>query len=297
VTAAEIAQKLGGTAPSGEWWRCRCPLHNGSSSSLALRDTVTGIAIKCFAGCHRWGILQELARRGLVRAPREDPKAGRAIAAEKEDEKRRIAHARDMWNASYPADATTQIDTYFHCRGIALPPPPTLRIHGMTYHSESGESRPAMAARIDHVERGHTGTHLTFLAITGECKATIEPNRKMFGLVAGGAVRLAAIEPDKWLIIGEGLESTLSAMQLTGLAGWAALSATGIEQIVLPPEAGRIIIAADNDMNGRGREAAEAAAQRFAKEGRKVRISMPPHIGQDFNDVLLAGEGRHAIGQ
>jgi putative DNA primase/helicase len=293
--AEEIARHLGGAERSGEWWRCRCPVHNGKSSSLALRDTTTGLAVKCFAGCTRWAIMQELARRGLIKQPQGEPKT--EIVTDKADERRRVAVARDIWVRTHPADATSQLDRYFYERGISLPPPPTIRILGMTHHSESGESRPAMAARIDHLERGHTGTHVTFLAITGECKATIDPVRKTFGLVSGGCVRLAPIQPDAWLVIGEGIESTLSAMQLTGLGGWAALSAIGIEKLVLPPEANRIIIAADNDANGRGREAAEAAAQRFAREGRKVRISMPPHIGQDFNDVLLAGEGRHAIGQ
>jgi putative DNA primase/helicase len=293
VTAAEIAQRLGGAMPAGEWWRCRCPAHNSRGSSLALRDTVTGIAVKCFAGCHHWSIIKELARRGLLRSP--DPQTEQAIAAEKAEEKRRIANARDLWNESYPADTTTQIDAYFCTRGIDLPPPPTLRVHGMLYHSQSDEKRPAMAARVDHVQRGHTGTHLTFLAIDGSCKAAIEPNRKMFGVVLGGAVRLAAVQPDNWLTIGEGIESTLSAMQLTGLPGWAALSAIGIETLVLPAEARKVLIAADNDENGRGAQAAQAAAERWAKEGRQVRISMPPIVGHDFNDVLIGMEAaRHA---
>jgi putative DNA primase/helicase len=294
MNAAEIAQKLGGDKPSGEWWRCRCPAHNGNRSSLALRDTATGLAVKCFAGCTRWQIMAELERRGLS-IVRDDPEKAAAIAEATADEKRRIANARDIWASSYLADATTQIDTYFHGRGIVLPAPPTIRICGMMYHAESGEKRPAMAARIDHIERGHIGTHLTFLAIDGSHKATIDPDRKMFGVVAGGAVRLAGIRPGNWLLIGEGIESTLAAMQLTELPGWAALSANGIESLVLPSEASKVMIAADNDENGRGAEAARLAAERWAKQGRQVRISMPPEVGQDFNDVLLAMRAvRHA---
>jgi phage/plasmid primase-like uncharacterized protein len=113
-------------------------------------------------------------------------------------------------------------------------------------------------------------------------------------LVSPSGKRLAAIQTGSWLIIGEGLESTLSAMQLTALPGWAALSATGIEELVLPPEATKVMIAADNDENGRGAEAAHKAAQRWTKQGRRVRISLPPAVGQDFNDLLLDGEGtRH----
>jgi putative DNA primase/helicase len=57
-----------------------------------------------------------------------------------------------------------------------------------------------------------------------------------------------------------------------------------------------VMIAADNDLPGRGQEAARKAAERWVREGRRVRITTPPVPGRDFNDVLLLnGEAaRHA---
>ena len=50
-----------------------------------------------------------------------------------------------------------------------------------------------------------------------------------------------------------------------------------------------VIIAADHDASGAGKEAARAAAQRWLAEGRRVRLAMPSKPGTDFNDVLSRG--------
>jgi phage/plasmid primase-like uncharacterized protein len=47
-----------------------------------------------------------------------------------------------------------------------------------------------------------------------------------------------------------------------------------------------VVICADNDANGVGQRAANAAAQHFLAEGRRVRIALPPKSGLDFNDLL-----------
>ena len=42
-------------------------------------------------------------------------------------------------------------------------------------------------------------------------------------------------DPDTELIVGEGVESTFSAMQIFGLAGWSAVYAGGLKTMELPP--------------------------------------------------------------
>ena len=88
------------------------------------------------------------------------------------------------------------------------------------------------------------------------------------------------------LVVGEGIETTLAAMQLFGRAGWSAVYAGGLKTIELPPDVRRVIIAADNDVNGVGQRNALAAYDRWTAEGRSVRIKTPPAAGADFNDVL-----------
>jgi DNA primase len=89
---------------------------------------------------------------------------------------------------------------------------------------------------------------------------------------------------DQVLMIGEGIETCLAAMQATGHPAWAALSTSGLRALDLPAEARDVIVLADGDDPGEA--AANVAALRWKREGRRVRIAQPPN-GNDFNDVLL----------
>ena len=108
----------------------------------------------------------------------------------------------------------------------------------------------------------------------------------MLGKISGGAVRLTP--PGETLVIGEGIETSLSVLQATGLPTWAALSASLFEPLVLPelPLAKNVLIAADNDDGGTGLEAARKARELWWSERRKVFIAIPA-LGKDFNDELL----------
>ena len=105
----------------------------------------------------------------------------------------------------------------------------------------------------------------------------------MLGPCRGGAVRLApAVDP---LLIGEGIETCLAAMQATSHGAWAALSTAGLRGLALPTHIRDIIVLADGDPPGEA--AAITAAARWQREGRRVRIARAP-AGADFNDLLLA---------
>ncbi|MGH7089298.1 MAG: toprim domain-containing protein [Stellaceae bacterium] len=108
------------------------------------------------------------------------------------------------------------------------------------------------------------------------------------GLISGGAVRLAALRPDAPLVIAEGVESVLAAGLMLGCPAWAALSAGGIQALVLPEGARDIVIAVDRDASGVGERAARKAVLRWAAEGRRVRLVIPDRAGCDANDLLVA---------
>ena len=72
-------------------------------------------------------------------------------------------------------------------------------------------------------------------------------------------------------------------MQISGLPGVAALSASNLAAI-RPPAARQYIIAADND--DAGRRAAAALAERLEYEGHTVQIALPRPEGLDWNDRL-----------
>jgi putative DNA primase/helicase len=304
MIAADIALALGAACRSGSWWRCRCPIHASRGTTLALHDGDRGLFVHCQAGCNRTEILAEFGRRGLIEdhgesRPIPDPEgSARRCEAEAADRRRRIAEGLDIWHESHPADATSQVPRYFASRGYSGPIPPTIRVHGvfgLYGRHPSGERRPQMIGLAEHVDYGPVGVSRTFLAIDGS--QTLDPVQLFRGPVGGGAVRLGTICPDDWLVVAEGIETTLSVMQATGLPGWAALSASGIARLILPPEARRVLIAADNDANGAGERAARGAAARWEVEGRHVSVWMSPNVGQDANDLLLAAadaEARYA---
>jgi hypothetical protein len=124
--------------------------------------------------------------------------------------------------------------------------------------------------------------HRTYLARDGAGKAPVEPQKLMLGPCRGGVVRLAL--PDSLLMIGEGIETCLSAMQATGHPAWAALSTSGLRFLGLPTNVRDVIILADGDEPGEA--VAWDCAGRWKREGRSVRIARPP-TGMDFNDLLV----------
>ena len=249
-----IAAALGDPRREGRAWRCRCPLHGGHS--LVLRDGDNGrVLATCWAGCHRRDVLAELRARGLL-GDRTVHRPRLTVPHRDEQDDRRIAWARCIWDATLPA-ARSPVARYLAGRSIELDPwPASLRWHPRC-PGPHGEPMPAMVALVEHVARGIVGIHRTY--ITPDYR---RQNRAALGPIGGGAVRLGMPRAGEWLAIGEGIESTAAAVVACGIPGWAALSAGGIRALILPPEATHIIICADHDRSGTGARAAHDAAAR-----------------------------------
>jgi putative DNA primase/helicase len=282
MIAAEIARALSSAYSSGRWWRCRCPVHGSRGATLALRNGESGLIVKCFAGCDPLNVLAELRRRGLIEDRGERRLESRSIPP-RHDNIHRIAVARRLWEAGQNA-LGSPVQRYLQSRGIQIPPPPCLRWAPACRHP-NGRVLWAMLSRIDDTDGELIGIHRTYLRPNGSGKAAVEPVKAMLGRAAGGAVRLAPAA--EVLMIGEGIETCLAAMTATGLPGWSAISAGGIEVLTLPALIKTAIILADHDRNARGERAARTAAQRWLAEGRQVEIALPPEVGCDFNDVLV----------
>ena len=87
--------------------------------------------------------------------------------------------------------------------------------------------------------------HRTFIARDGAGKAPVEPSKMILGPCHGGVVRLA--ERGEVLMVAEGIETGLAAMQATGHAAWAALSTSGLRGLDLPRDVRDVIVLADGD--------------------------------------------------
>lgn len=288
MTAEAIAKGLGGRKAGGGWM-ARCPAHDDREPSLSIS---TGdedkVLVRCHAGCDQTRVIAALRSRGLWYHG--DRHQGRAIRQQSRrpvndlpghDDARRTDGALRLWNASSPSPGTLA-ESYLRSRGLHLPVPQTIRFHAGLKHPTGG-IWPAMVALVTHgPDDAPLAIHRTFLARDGAGKAPVVPQKMVLGPCRGGAVRLAP--GGDVLMVGEGIETCLSAVQATGNPAWAALSTSGLRAIDLPQDACEVLVLADGDDPGEA--AARDAALRWKREGRTVRIARAPR-GTDFNDLLL----------
>jgi putative DNA primase/helicase len=284
MRAESIAIALGGRKV-GRGWSARCPAHDDRNPSLSLRDDAKGgVWVRCFAGCPRNEVITSLRTMGLW-TPRDSRKISitlvkPTVKSRAVDDKNRTSYALSVWDSSVPPKGTL-VESYLTSRGLYLPDTNVLR-HQLLRHP-SGSVWSVMIALVTHGEENTpTGIHRTYLSLGGNGKAPVYPQKLMLGRCSGGAVRLA--EPKDVLLIGEGIETCMAAMQATGLPAWAALSTSGLASLELPATVRDVILLADGD--DAGETAAQICAKRWIKQGRRVRIARPPR-GLDFNDLLL----------
>jgi putative DNA primase/helicase len=287
VDAAEIGAALGGRK-SGRGWSACCPAHDDRTPSLSIQDADDGrVLVHCHAGCDQARVIAALQSRGLwpktyggsIPHPLRRSSIERKL---KQDDDKRTNTALAIWQSAQPAQGTP-VETYLAARGIDLPPPDALRFHGGLKHP-SGGIWPTMVALVTNGADGGmpVAIHRTYLARDGGGKAKIDPQKMMLGPCRGGAVRLT--EPGDMLMVGEGVETCLAAMQASGHPAWAALSTSGLRTLDLPTNVRDVIVLADGDEAGEA--AAGNCARRWKREGRHVRIARPLR-GMDFNDMLL----------
>lgn len=241
----------------------------------------------CHAGCDQSVVINELRSRGLWEDPRDHCRLSTrrqlsmtTSAPHALGQSDRTAAALRLWRSTVPS-ANTPVETYLQSRGINLVVPASIRFHLRLNHPAGG-TWPGMVALVTRGTDGEAlAIHRTFLASDGAGKAPATPQKMILGPCRGGVVRLAV--PTGKLMVGEGIETCLAAMQATGLPAWAALSTSGLRTLQLPAEIDEVIVLADGDDPGEA--AALDAARRWKREGRAVRIARPP-AGMDFNDVL-----------
>jgi putative DNA primase/helicase len=302
MNAAEIAMALGDARREGRASRCRCPSCGGRN--LTLEDGASALLVWCWNNCDSRDVLAELRRRGLIDG-RADHVPHIISAPRRAHRMSRTASALGIWREARDG-AETIARHYLANRRIELDSwPPSLRFHPRCPRPKDGgifvSPLPAMVALVERVEHGPVAVHCSYLQPDGSGKAELPKNkqRASFGPVKGAAVRFGTPRSGEWHVVGEGIESTLSAALPCGLSAWAALSEGGVRALILPPSATHIVIAADHDANGVGERAARDAAARWRAEGRRVRVAVPPEAGTDFNDMLTGhapspmNEARH----
>lgn len=247
------------------------------------------------------------------------------------------ARARRIWKQGLDAGDAV-IRGYFARRGLPEwllePPPACLRFHpDLPYMVQPKGQRdyvqihrgPAMLAAVQKPNRRAEAVHRTWIdlsrpngkaLIADPTTGEILPSKKVEGSKRGGAIRLTGDLRSEILIMGEGIETTLSAKAAWDgpeAMFWAGVDLGNMsgrmlrvpgqrysglpdmeddEAFIPPPEVRRLIFVMDGDSDPKMTEARLQAGLRRAMArwpGLKGQIARAPK-GMDLNDVLM-GEG------
>jgi putative DNA primase/helicase len=246
-------------------------------------DLVEAVRRCSTAEALKWSRLWLDRDGGQLRAPA--PKAG-----DSDDDARRIERALAIWDDAV-SPRHTLVDTYLGRRALKVTDAladDVIRYHrACPWGKDAGGKTirvPAMIVAMQSIATDEiTAIQRTRLSPEGQ-----KIERRMLGVAAGAAVKLDADERvTAQLIIGEGVETAMTARQIGLRPTWALGSAGAIENFPVLDGIARLMILAENDeANAR---AAEACATRWHDAGREVFINRPTR-GNDLNDALQAME-------
>ncbi len=293
-TATQIADLRGGhRAGSGFLIRCPNLAHEDKNPSCFVRDHPDGsVRFQCFAGCN-WrdvragavslGLIEPFGSRSRPRVNQLQHGAPGHLVKNDGGDARAIANARQTF-ANTVIAAGTVVETYLRHRCISIPVPPALRFHPCLSHPGASGLHAAMAAQTWRWgETSPSAVHLTYLTPDAR-KADLRPPRVIYGRYGAQGAGVWFGKPGATIQIAEGIETALSAYELTGVPTVAALSAHHLGRLHLPNTVTRIVIAADHDEPGL--KAAQDAAQAYHARGIKTEIRVPETRGHDWNDYL-----------
>lgn len=299
ATLDEILPRLRNVSRAGNGYIASCPNagahgHGDRKPSLSIREGDSGrVLLYCHTGCSYSDVAGALGINDHPSSTRRGWNA-RTPKPTRESESYNNAAAARLWQDSIFVAGTTA-ETYLSvARGISIEAVrrarDTLRFHPACPHPK-GMKLAAMVAAVGRWDgEGDVdacAVHRTYLRADGSGKADVEPQKASLGPVNGGAIWLS--ESASTLVIGEGIETTLSAasaMPNARCAYAAAVSASNLAHLEVPPWARELIILADADPAGE--KAANTLGNRATAKGIKARIARPPAGYNDFNDVLRA---------
>lgn len=307
----------------------------GGGDAIKLVELVQGLSFK---EALAWLVGQtdqsldpaEAARRAKKRLRDEERREKRA----NEERIKSIRAAQKVWRAACPAEGT-EVTAYLRMRGmppqLAAHPPKCLRFDPSMRYTVPSDRRgeyetihqgPAMIAAVQAPDGTVIGAHRTWLDVKRpKGKAVIVhdgetmPAKKMLGSKKGGAIRLYTPARFETLVMGEGIETTLSAVaagapvataafwagvDLGNMAGRRILHGEGMkyrgipdltdqDAFVPPPWIKRLIFIQDGDSEPKATRAKLLSGLRRAKHFNPALRIQIAHAGDgmDLNDVLM----------
>lgn len=264
----DLVGALGGSW-HGPTAMCRCPAHADTSPSLSLRQGDRDILVTCFAGCERGDVLRALSRvRPRCHYP--VPTAGAAAPR---------ANVDRLWAEAVGAGEGLP-QRYLAGRGF-MRVPFDVRYHPRCPHGPVPRTQFKPAVLVA-VREGRQLVAVQRIFLDPETAAYTA--KATLGTLARGAWRGRG--PTTTLALAEGFETAEAFSLLNGHPCWATLGARRLDQVDIPATITTLLIAEDNDAEGR--RAAARACDHYARPGRDVRRAPPPARLKDWAEVLDA---------
>lgn len=285
-----MARILRGEVCGGEIL-CPGPGHSSKDRSLAVRflaDIRGGFVVYSFAGDDPQACRQHISTalgfqdNYKIRTV-ESTRLGRASCHR--DIEVRIAAANSVWRDSKDARGTLA-ESYLASRGLRLDAGLAEAIRFHPRLKTRGSSAAAMVCLLRDVTTNEPcGIHRTYL--DGHARKL---GRRMLGRAHNAAVKLDCdADVTNSLTIGEGVETSLAARQLSLGPVWAVGSsgAIGAMPVLAGIEVLRVL--AEHDANGANARSVAKVSEQWLVANREV-IVLRPAKG-DMNDVLMGDGG------
>jgi hypothetical protein len=297
-SAESIAKALGNGKEqrNGNGWQTCCPAHEDKTPSLTVKDITDkygrpDVSVYCHTGCDYKAVKDKLRARGLL----PEWKPPRSTGSVRNNRNNSLpAH---IWETSrHDQTAAETIQKAFAFRSIELEPiPPNIRLNN---HKGQLSIACAMQSPLDENPPAKPQcVHLTLLDEEGKKKKRSEtsPSTKYQGPKTGLVVLLPGKDSSS-LVIGEGLETTLSAMQAMGFSGMVCGDAGNMAGMTkMQEQFQEIFILVDSDTSHAGQNAALKAAESIGKANPQAAVWLvapddscftDSPVELDFNDLL-----------
>lgn len=308
MTLRAIVAALGGDLYQGGY-RANVPApgHSAGDRSISLLLSDGRVVIHGFGGVDWQAMRDTLRRDGFIDDTGRLTGAGRsALEPARPDHRLRRQTAIALWGGAFAIGPNSPAGRHLYRRaargGAGVH---DLRCHPaapVSVYRSGGRTRPALVARISDVEDRLTAVELTYLDPNGAPASGLHLTRKTVGLVPrGAAVRLAPAAAS--MLVGEGVFTTLSAMDRFNLPGWALMAANNLAVWSPPVGVRRVLIAADRGVVGE--QAAALLHHRLVASGVVARAVWPDPPFGDWNEAAMhtaskrrseGGEGRRSGG-
>jgi putative DNA primase/helicase len=286
MTAAELAAAFG-LRQNRRGWSGNCPAC-GYTGTFSVSVKGGRTLWRCASCQDRDGLLAAVRRAtGGAWTPSAAAPTDTPI-----DTASRTRAALAIWHDAIAIKGTLG-EVYLAARGLAGETSTALRYHPARRHPNEVGTFPALVALVCSTATGEpVAVHRTYLRRDGAGQANVAPAKASKGPIGGGAIMLHQPVAGAPLVIGEGIESSLSAGRMIGAPVWAGIAAGNLKAIVPPAEPSEIVLAADPDPVGQ-REA-WAAAECWRALGLRARIATPDNPDEDFNDLLRRRQAQEA---